>query len=598
MRFCCNAINHLVPVISILLVTHANGQIVIRPVTLSGEYAPGTGEDAIFSSGAGPIFGAPMINNRGEIAFWARTLTISAPQSTGYGIWMGQPGSLSLVARTGDPAPGLPLGTAFLNIWDNYGIRVQLNDQGEVAFFSELTGSAVGGTIREYGIWTGSSENLGLVVRHGDPALQAGLDLEFRLGSTSVLPPPFFVLNDRCEIAAQLWHMASDGTFLNSNGVWSGSAIPLSQAGLTNTRAPGTPEGVYFDYFSAISLSVNSVGEVAFVGRLRGTGIDCCNSNNQGVWMGRPGQIELVARGSEQAEGVSSGVQYGLIREYDRIAINDSGEVAFRAELVGGPAYDKGIWVGTPGNLRLLARSNSDAPGFPGGSFAAFESPSLSTNGLVAFGALVDTGGSMGLVDSIYVGRPGHLNLVVCEGMQVPDMQQGVVFSNIAPGVIPVNRHGQVVFEAWLQGPGISSNNAETLWVGSRHGSLSLIIQTGEALEIAPGDHRVFHELEVLDTLGGEDGRSRCLNDAGHLAFRVKTGPVGDGAILTAQVPISGDCDGDGDVDLVDYSGLEECLLGPTGGLGGFACGCFDLDASGSVDLRDYADLQVIFTGD
>jgi hypothetical protein len=473
-----------------------------------------------------------------------------------------------------------------------------LNDLGEVAFFSELTGSAVGGSIREYGIWAGASENLGLVVRHGDPALQAGVGLEFQLGSTSVLPPPFFVLNDRRDIAAQLWHMASDGTPLNSNGVWSGSAIPLAHAGLTNARAPGTPEGVYFDYFSAISMAMNSVGEVAFVGRLRGIGIDCCNSNDQGIWMGRPGRIELVARGAEQAEGVSSGVQYGLIRGYDRIAINDSGEVAFRAELVGGPAYDRGVWVGTPGNLRLLARSNSDAPGFSGGLFVAFESPSLSTNGLVAFGALVETGGPMGTVDSIYVGRPGHLNLVVYEGLQVPNMKQGVVFRDIATGVIPVNRHGQAVFKAWLQGPGISSDNAETLWVGDRHGSLSLIVQTGEDLETAPGELRVFQEVDILDTLGGEDGHSRCLNDAGHLAFRVKTGPVGDGAILTAHAPISGDCDGDGDVDLMDYSEFEDCLLGPTGGLGGFDCGCFDLDANGSVDLRDSAVLQVIFTGD
>ena len=311
--------------------------------------------------------------------------------------------------------------------------------------------------------------------------------------------------------------------------------------------------------------------------------------------MGAPGQLELVARGAQQAAGLPVGIEYTRFHENDRIAINEAGEIAFRTELQGGPAFDRGIWAGRPGDLNLVVRSGSSAPGFPGGSFVAFESPSLITNGLVAFGALVATGGPMGIVDTIYVGGPGHLDLVVYEGLQVPNMPQGVVFSNIAPGITPVNRHGQIVFQAWLQGPGITSDNAGTLWVGNRHGSLWLIVQIGEALEIAPGDFRVFQEVEIINALGGEDGRSRCLNDAGYLVFRAKTGPVGAGAILKAQIPIDSDCDGDGDIDLIDYGGFEECLLGPTGGLGGTLCDCFDLDASGNVDLKDFAELQINF---
>jgi hypothetical protein len=143
MRVYRNVLSLLVPAVSIFLVTHANGQVQIQPVAFSGEYAPGTGEDATFSSGAGPIFGPPMINNRGEVAFWARYLTVSPPQSTGYGIWSGHPGALSLVARTGDAAPGLPFGTAFLNIDGAVKSRdaaIVLRDTVSNAWCSLLTG--------------------------------------------------------------------------------------------------------------------------------------------------------------------------------------------------------------------------------------------------------------------------------------------------------------------------------------------------------------------------------------------------------------------------------------------------------------------------
>lgn len=57
-----------------------------------------------------------------------------------------------------------------------------------------------------------------------------------------------------------------------------------------------------------------------------------------------------------------------------------------------------------------------------------------------------------------------------------------------------------------------------------------------------------------------------------------------------------GDCNNDGGVNLIDYSGLEECLTGPDGGVIG-GCECFDVDRSGSVDLLDFAAAQRTYTG-
>lgn len=52
-----------------------------------------------------------------------------------------------------------------------------------------------------------------------------------------------------------------------------------------------------------------------------------------------------------------------------------------------------------------------------------------------------------------------------------------------------------------------------------------------------------------------------------------------------------GDCDGDGDVGLVDYACFRDCLTGPGGGLPN-GCDRFDFDVDADVDLRNFATFQ------
>ena len=58
----------------------------------------------------------------------------------------------------------------------------------------------------------------------------------------------------------------------------------------------------------------------------------------------------------------------------------------------------------------------------------------------------------------------------------------------------------------------------------------------------------------------------------------------------------SGDVDGDGAVELDDFTVFEACLLGPAGGLAELDCACVDFDTSGDVDLVDFAAFQILFT--
>ncbi len=56
-----------------------------------------------------------------------------------------------------------------------------------------------------------------------------------------------------------------------------------------------------------------------------------------------------------------------------------------------------------------------------------------------------------------------------------------------------------------------------------------------------------------------------------------------------------GDSDNDGDLDLTDFDAFAACLDGPAAGLTS-GCACFDLNGDGNIELNDYSTLQEMFT--
>lgn len=81
------------------------------------------------------------------------------------------------------------------------------------------------------------------------------------------------------------------------------------------------------------------------------------------------------------------------------------------------------------------------------------------------------------------------------------------------------------------------------------------------------------------------------------------TNPCGTVASQQAIVTVTGciaaglgDCDEDGDVDLVDFGSFQLCY-GATGDLAAGGCLCSDFDSDSDVDLVDFASFQLAFTG-
>jgi hypothetical protein len=208
--------------------------------------------------------------------------------------------------------------------------------------------------------------------------------------------------------------------------------------------------------------------------------------------------LRTVALTGQQAPGTAGGVTYDTfdahltgysVFVFRGPVLNDSGQVAFRANLSGsgvGATNKVGVWSEGSGNLGLVARTGSAAPG--GGTYGTVVnvelfSPNLNNAGQTAFyGAL--TNGNMG----IWSEGSGSLALVAREGTPAPGTSAGVSIS-FAPylpyyatdlGIPPpLNNAGQIALNGYLKGSGTNNTNNTGIWSGGS-GSLTLLVRGGD----------------------------------------------------------------------------------------------------------------------
>ena len=109
--------------------------------------------------------------------------------------------------------------------------------------------------------------------------------------------------------------------------------------------------------------------QVAFRANLTGSGVG--STNKVGVWSEGSGNLGLVARTGSGAPG---GGTFGTVTNAELFSpnLNNAGQTAFYGALTNG---DMGIWSEGSGSLALVAREGTPAPGTPAGvsfSFAPF----------------------------------------------------------------------------------------------------------------------------------------------------------------------------------------------------------------------------------
>jgi hypothetical protein len=337
-----------------------------------GDQLPGLPAGATFGSTITSFAISPVLNDAGQIAFFTSLLGTGVTNDNNGAIWSDLAGPLEVAVREGMQAPGLPAGANFNSLG-----MVRLSDD-HIAFTGRVQ---PGGN--DSGVWRTNGKMLELIALEGAqaPGAPAGAVFFDFDGVT-----PALGAGGQVAFRARL-QSGGDVTSANDAGIWADAGgLGLSLVAREGSPAPGTPAGVNFAEFgfSFNTPGVNALGHVAFHAMLQ-TGGGVTTANDTGIWSQRDGALALVAREGDAAPG-ALGVNFGQLLSFPP-AINALGQTAFIGALQQGGsitfANDQGLWLHRDGQLELIIREGDQAPGAPPGAtfnFGTRSSPAIVLN--------------------------------------------------------------------------------------------------------------------------------------------------------------------------------------------------------------------------
>jgi hypothetical protein len=299
----------------------SNGKTIV-PLVSNGDQAPGGGTVTPTSSF--------VANDHGEIAYFAIMSGATATQ----GIFRTDGKHTFTIARDDS---SVPTGGTFTTLGDPV-----INDRGQVAFFSELTGGSA-----DFGIFRGEGGEL-------TPVFVAN---QIAPGGATFQDFSNPVINKNGQVAA----VASLADSTSQNGVFVGNGRDAIAIALDGQAAP--KGGSYRDrsgrgntFVGPIRLSDH--GEVAFAARLSG------GTALSGLFRGNGDRTRTIALAGTIAPGTT-----GTFQSFDDFMLQDDGRVAFIATLaIGAGGVDssnnRGIWAGTSDeDIKLVVRTGDDIIG-------------------------------------------------------------------------------------------------------------------------------------------------------------------------------------------------------------------------------------------
>jgi arylsulfatase A len=452
-----------------------------------------TGDSAAGTTGQFLNFVQPVINDFGQVAFFANLSGEGVVANNDSGLWTGGNSTLSLVVREGDQAMGT---TGLFTL-----VAQPFIDNRGVTSFSAFDSGAVfnGNFVR--GFWTETPNGLSAIARFGENAPGT-------MGQFSAFP--LFPSN------SDAGHLAIVGTITgatisttNDTGVWVGNDQSFELVAREGDIAPGTAR--LFSSFS--NAVVDNHGRGAFSATLLGTGA------NRGIWAVREAALVPVALAGQIAPGTSSQFQSFL-----GPTINSRGDLAFLGIVAGADTTSEnttGIWADSAGTLQLVVRRGELAPGTTA-RFAGFNQPLINGEGRITFaGTLVGEGVNGTNNSGIWSEGETALSLVARRGDQAP----GTLAQFAALNDPVANSRGQIAFAANLSGAGVNSGNDRAIWATDINGQLQIIVREGDQVNVGDDllnpDIRTVSTFQFFGNSGGQDGRPNGFNDAGQLAFQL-----------------------------------------------------------------------------
>lgn len=336
----------------------------------------------------------------------------------------------------------------------------------------------------------------------------------------------------------------------NQQGLWAGLPGALSLVARKSDTVQGLGGEVGIDNSNSLSfhMEMNDAGKVLFDITLSTTqGAPAATAANDRVLMVyTPGSgNQVLARESDVAPGTSGGT-FNSVSVTDNWGASLAGNawlrndtVIFNTELRGGDVVaginDKAIYRGGVGSLAMVARRGDVAPGTGGATWNGFNTANTlhNVNGLIAFqGFLVITGAVTAANDTgLWAGTPGNYQLVAREGDVAPGTG-GSTFGALNGANVFINDANQVLFANTLAGGGAAGN---ALWVWDAAQGLRPVVLVTDQIEIVPTVFKTITSF-TTNTTSNVDGAALTFAHNGTLGLRVNLND-GSRAIMTVSIP-------------------------------------------------------------
>ena len=538
------------------------------------------------------LFDATVLNGSGDCLFLARLGGQSVTSANNAVFLAGPVGQLEVLARRGDQAPGLRVG-ARLN-FDYFAWTPVLTDSGTVVFSSPIANLG-GDPAEDSAIYSGNPEALTAIAYSGAWA-PTYWDHYF-----DTLSYPNANSIGEAAFKGKVVPPGEPGSY--REGLYVGQPGRYRAALTTEDVAPHLPN--YLVNYISTDTSIDRFGRVAFTVGLRGDDVNYINS--QALYFGWPDQLSLVMRsGVTQVPGMPLGTVWFPITNAE---LNDFGTIAFTgfARSADVSVYqDQGIWVGQFGSLQLIAREGSAAEGLPIGwtlgsssvSNYPFNGPVLDNSGNVYFGAPASAAGDPEsvagpwlFVASAQASAPPRL---ILGGIKQPvNMGTGAYVASAQ--LIACNDNGMVLAYATFAGHRIGDSNNSGLVVAHRSGWSIVVAHRAELFTVPPGATHHIEDIHIETfqgpgqggEVGGHDGRPRVFNNSGHVVF-VADFDDGTSAVVRSQVFCPADFNQDALTDFFDYLDFVTAFAA--------SAPSADFNRDFIVDFFDYLDFVASFS--
>ena len=275
------------------------------------------------------IFGS-TVNTAGQYGGVVWLTGTSGGSSNDRGVILGSGGALTQVAREGQAAPDA------IGNFTNFSNAVTL-ETGEVGFSASLTGSGTG-------LFRGNGGGLTQIARNGQATSDGTI---FNLSNE--------VYNSSGQAAFESYLTGTSGGALNDRGLFrahSGAITRIVQEGQAAPDSNGT-----IGAFQQVRL--NDSGQVSFVATLNGTSGG--SLDNGAIYRGSGGALTQLVH-----KGVASPDNIGTFFTFPKVSLNNSGQVAFESGLYGAgvtPANSYGIYTGDGVDLIQVVRMGESLAG-------------------------------------------------------------------------------------------------------------------------------------------------------------------------------------------------------------------------------------------